>query len=215
MQKWILVFVLLFFPVAVFAAAPKFPTMVKCGGDIYNPKTQGCCGGDVFEKNTQACCGEQKIYTQGSQKCCPEGVVCQGNQRCLPPGEWSSDSQCEDDPNANDDSGALQVTPKTLVTEEDKEFLFKVKAVGKMTLVQVDEGGEKIRYRWEMMDNGLYGDEKAGDNIFSRMISIKERKAGKLYFTVEPNPSRIVSISVQPRPNFLQILSTVWNRINE
>src|SRR3989338_3953477 len=101
MQKWILVFALSFFPMMAFAAALQTPKMAKCGDDLYNSKTQGCCGGDVYEMAAQGCCGGQKIYTQGSQKCCSGGVVCQGNQRCLPPGEWSSGSQCEDDPNLN------------------------------------------------------------------------------------------------------------------
>ena len=161
MQKWILVFALLFFPMAAFAAALQTPKLAKCGDGLYNSETQGCCGGDVYELAAQGCCGGQKIYTQGSQKCCPKGVVCQGNQRCLPPGEWSSGSQCEDDPNADNDgaSGALKIIPKTL--------------------------------------------------------AVKEKKTGKLYFSVEPNPNHIVSISAQPRPDFLQLLSKVWSRIKD
>ncbi len=107
----------------------------------------------------------------------------------------------------------LDVTPKNVLTEEDKEFLFQykppkngnLKIPDKLSLMQLDDSGKTL-YRWEMADNGMYGDKAAGDGIYERTVALKERKPGKLYFAVDRNPKQIISISVEPRPTFIQLV---------
>lgn len=86
-----------------------------------------------------------------------------------------------------------------------------------------------IRYKWELNDQGELGDRKAGDGIYSRVISFKEKKKTTLYFFVSDEiyqkneiprsdmySSDFISyIEIVNRPSFLEMLGIAWDKFTK
>lgn len=136
------------------------------------------------------------------------------------------------------DKDSFKASHDSLFTKESVAITFRVKVIpdaeGKtpdVSLLQVDDQGNKLRYIGIMSDDGVMGDRKAGDGIFSKKINLTEKKAGNVYFaavedrasdvsleTGTPSPEVInryphVKIEVLRRPSFIEAMGRVWNRI--
>ena len=132
---------------------------------------------------------------------------------------------------------SLQLDPTQLITHDDRPILFTAEydpafgpAPKVLTLVQVDEACQEVKYRWKLLDSGTLGDKLAGDGIYSRRVYFKERKPDTLHFTV-PIPSNdpglgggmcgppamdqehVVSLTITQRPTFVELMQRVWDRL--
>lgn len=129
---------------------------------------------------------------------------------------------------------SFQASLEKMYTDDDRMILFTAvvdpsqkNLPDHLLLLQADETGKKVKYRWKMQDNGFLGDKKGGDGIYSRKVEFKESKAGILFFTVAlsselektdtiqyPIPENLkVAVKIIQRPSFLELLGKVWHRL--
>jgi hypothetical protein len=115
--------------------------------------------------------------------------------------------------------GFLVASTNVLVAYLDQEVLFTLKVdcpptqcPEKVELKMLDDKEDDgVKARWPMMDNGLTGDQEAGDKVYSRTVQFKEKKLDTLLFSV--NPTHIVAITVTPRPTLIEILQGIWKKL--
>lgn len=108
-------------------------------------------------------------------------------------------------------------------TQALRQYLDKVPE--QISLIQYEDDGTTVKYRWQLNDRQQHGDKVAGDHIFTAQFQLKKRKAQNLAFHLEAPGMRFVSldddtpaktsVSITPRPTFLDLLHKVWLRITE
>ena len=113
--------------------------------------------------------------------------------------------------------GPLEIFPPVLMTYEDASvrFTLHVDCLEKdcpkgVELVQWEQDGKEAKSRWQLRDDGFYGDSLAGDRIYSRSVAFKESRPGTLKFSVAP--TNYVTLDITPRPSFLEILQRLWEK---
>lgn len=133
----------------------------------------------------------------------------------------------------------FRIFPDYLFTDDDVGVRFTVTVLSQdseikknIVLLEVDESLGKIKYRWPLNDEGIQGDLKSGDGLYSRIIQFKEKRPKQLVFYVledETNKQGFVatetlpSVSAQQRatleirahPTFIDVLKDVWKKIKE
>lgn len=118
------------------------------------------------------------------------------------------------------------VFPSELFAKESSPVIFTVKAQTpdpKLSLLQVDASGKKLRYIGIMTDDGVMGDKIKGDGIYTRKISMTEKGAQKFYYSVidesgsgvpeQVDATRLATVEVLRRPSMLEVLATIWTKI--
>lgn len=85
-----------------------------------------------------------------------------------------------------------------------------------VTIVQYDKDNKTVKYRWDVKDDGLNGDIKANDGIFSQIAYFKSRNAEDILLHIDAaentNLDQIsATIQVVPRPTFAQIMAQLWD----
>ena len=130
----------------------------------------------------------------------------------------------------------FKIEPNSLFVQEERGVLFTAQVGSRSSkkpqalfLLEMDSSGEKIRYHWELKDEGV-GDLKAHDGIYSRKIQFKEKQPKTLHFLVVSelkqedlkkypmNENKLsfalrATLEIKPRPSFIEILSQVWEKI--
>ncbi len=130
------------------------------------------------------------------------------------------------------------VSPTALYTSEEKTLLFTAAVTippelpnATITVLQLNPEQTGIKYRWELVDDGTYGDVQAHDGIYSRKMEFKEYRPTTLQFVValemnqpprrpriDPLPENLrteqhVAVTVTPQPTFVEILRQIWHRL--
>jgi hypothetical protein len=119
------------------------------------------------------------------------------------------------------------VFPKELFVKESSPVLITVSAPSgatQLTLLEVDETGKKLRYIGVMTDDGVMGDKIRGDGVYTRKISVTEKRAKKFYYSVieetaaggvpeQVDPALINSIEIVGRPSMVEVLAIIWDKI--
>lgn len=121
---------------------------------------------------------------------------------------------------------APNVFPKELFVKESSPVIFTVKpdqANDRLTLIEVDEKGKKLRYIGVMTDDGVMGDKIRGDGVYTRKISVTEKKAQLFHYAVveetdagvpdELDPAKTSELRILGRPSMVEVLSSIWARI--
>ena len=123
----------------------------------------------------------------------------------------------------------FKIEPNSLFVGEERGVLFTVRVESQsrqkptsFILLEMDSSGEKVRYRWELKDDGI-GDFKANDAIYSRIIQFKEKQPKALQFLVVPRKDPIkdelntsplrATLEIKARPTFIEVLEGIWERI--
>jgi len=131
---------------------------------------------------------------------------------------------------------SLRISNPSLFVEEDLGVLFAfrpslpISVNEKAILLEIKDS--KIRYRWDLLDNGTLGDQIAGDGIWSRRIQFKEKKITILDFLAlsaseeqiqmslspgSPAPTdqhiEKVSLEIKARPTFIDIIKGIFRKI--
>lgn len=133
----------------------------------------------------------------------------------------------------------FKIEPNSLFVDQEGSILFSVQVDSSQVkpemvyLIEIDKKGELIRYHWPLKDDGSFGDLKAGDGVYSRVIQFKEKRSTQLRFLVtasqdeekmkqhlkieELNSSSILKadLEITPRPSFLEIMAQIWKKIKE
>lgn len=133
----------------------------------------------------------------------------------------------------------FKLLPSSLFVDQEGIVLFAVRAQNPsldpaevISLIELDKSGEKPKHRWILEDNGILGDRKAQDQIYSREIQFKEKYPRKIEFIVaavkEKDPTQLptltveeiqkaprVSLQIQMRPTFIDLMRQVWRRIKD
>jgi hypothetical protein len=101
-----------------------------------------------------------------------------------------------------------------------------------LVLVQVGPDYLIERYFGVLNDQGVMGDRKSADGVYSRKVQFKERKPRSLQFAVFfddgnsgvhrgdviPEQHRIplqqsVSFNIKARPNFIDVMGEIWKKL--
>ncbi len=125
----------------------------------------------------------------------------------------------------------LEVSDEFVYAKEGKKLTITAKVTGtpKLSLVQVDENGNRLRFLGVMTDRGaIPGAAEAGSqpgtvttHSYFRKIQIQEREPGRLHFVVvndlelesfRPAARPEVVVEVLERPSFLQVLKGIWKK---
>lgn len=130
--------------------------------------------------------------------------------------------------------GPLELFPSSLYTDDDVKVVFSVKVEGlpdpnfSLTLAEVDQSGEKIRFTWPLTDDGNNGDDQAHDGIYSRKVQFKEGRPKTLSFLVttdppeglktfgklpEVSPSQKATLEFKPRPSMIEVLGQIFRKL--
>lgn len=121
----------------------------------------------------------------------------------------------------------LKVDPDRLYTLDDKAVLFTTKftpppGVGRLAVVQLTETGQIKKHLGFLNDDGVLGDSKKQDGIWSRRVRFKGHTASKLQLALawestatSANSQYLAKNELEfiRRPNFPQLLSQVWHRL--
>lgn len=128
----------------------------------------------------------------------------------------------------------LQSDIQSLFTEDEKGIRFtlsptpaqKQNLSSRLSLFWVDSSGKEIKYLGLLNDEGLFGDRKAGDGVYSRKVEFKQHRPRTLYFAwthEDPaQPARLtrpistdelIKIEVLQRPTFVEIVKRIWSRL--
>lgn len=151
---------------------------------------------------------------------------------------WGAIMTCAADIIAAVPIHGVTVTPTQLFTSEEKALLFTAAVHGSadhapvtIVLLQLDASGESIVHRWNMRDDGTFGDRAAGDGIYSRKVEFKPYRPVPLHFAVYPErqeaplrprdrvPSdlvedqQFVGVEVVAQPTFLELMSRIWHTL--
>lgn len=131
---------------------------------------------------------------------------------------------------------SFQISPIYLFTDDDVGVKFAVTVLSQgseipknISLMEVDEEKEKIKYRWPLNDDGTQGDVKAGDGVYSRNIQFKEKRPKKIVFYVleeqESSQGKVSEslpsvssaqrsvLEIRAHPTMIDILKDVWNKV--
>lgn len=111
------------------------------------------------------------------------------------------------------------IHPTTILTEEDHGVLMSVKlscaassCPEHVELVQWEDAAQKeVKFRWQLNDTALYGDQKAGDHIYSQQVFLKKHAPTTLYFTAAGTYQGQVQVTA--RPTFIEGLKQIFEKI--
>lgn len=125
-------------------------------------------------------------------------------------------------------SSTLTTLPDSLFAKESSPVVFKFDSNSihpkpsehtQYMLVQLLPDG-KERTVGLLSDDGVLGDSKKGDGIYSRKVQLYERKGGILRFQVvtwekgeEKRLGELAELQVHSHPVLQDLLATIWNRI--
>ena len=128
------------------------------------------------------------------------------------------------------------IVPNRLFVDEDSKVLFAVESPNTpsnqtITLVELDESGTKVKFRWQLTDDGTQRDWKSGDHIFSRRIQFKEKRPRTLIFRVVDESAESLpadsqtpptvptnqqaTLVIEARPTMIDILKDVYRKMKE
>ncbi len=109
----------------------------------------------------------------------------------------------------------LHCKPQTLVANYESPITCTAhgfdQSASPPILIQLDDNGQ-VKYRWEMNDTGMLGDNTAHDGIYSRRIFFKEAHAGTLTFALQNNPLATTTLTITGQPSFVEMLYNIWLR---
>jgi hypothetical protein len=81
-----------------------------------------------------------------------------------------------------------------------------------MALLAFPFVGEEVTFI--LNDDGVFGDRKAGDGIFSRSVLFKENLTKTIQLHLE-GQAETLALTVKPRPTLQEIISNIWSRMRE
>ena len=128
-------------------------------------------------------------------------------------------------PEIDDIITSLTISPEAIFTKESTAI--KVFAAinpkideldrPKFAVVETDAQGQVLRPLGPMMDDGIMGDQTAGDHTYTRKIQMSEKKAGPRYFTVVEETTgrklKTIELKVIGRPSFIQMVKQGWDHL--
>lgn len=79
-------------------------------------------------------------------------------------------------------------------------------------LLRTDRNHDKIVA--VLNDDGVFGDRKAGDGIFSRSILFKENLTKTIQLHLE-GQTETLALTVKARPTLQEIISNIWSRMRD
>lgn len=128
----------------------------------------------------------------------------------------------------------VKITPDRLFTGEEKSLLITaaVSTPEPMTvaLLHLTPDRTRIAHRWEMTDDGTFGDAQANDGIYSRKVEFNPYRPTPIVFAVRPEygihriapgdsvpddvqAAHIASVTVAAQPTFVEVLRRIWRKI--
>lgn len=120
---------------------------------------------------------------------------------------------------ANAAEEVFTINPNTILTEEDHGVLMSVavqcqagSCPQSVELVQWEDASQKeVKFRWQLNDAALYGDQKAGDHIYSQQVFLKKHAPTTLFFTAAGTYQGQVTVTA--RPTFVEGLKQVFSKL--
>lgn len=119
--------------------------------------------------------------------------------------------------------GEVTAVPAALFRKESTAVVFQyVSPIGHLAhrplLAQIDEQGHPILRLGVLGDDGLLGDQKAGDGVYSRKFQLNQKKAGVVYYQIQDGQTEAalsapLAIEVVRHPAFQELLSQIWKGI--
>lgn len=128
----------------------------------------------------------------------------------------------------------VQVTPDHLFTGEEKS-LFITAAVTTpesttIALLHLTPDRATVAHRWDMTDDGTFGDLHARDGIYSRKVEFKPYTPLPIHFAVYPefgdaavrphdhapadlDDQQCATVAVAAQPTFVELLSHIWHKL--
>ncbi len=114
---------------------------------------------------------------------------------------------------------AFTINPSSILTEEDHGVLMTVavqcqagSCPQSVELVQWEDASQKeVKFRWQLNDTALYGDQKAGDHIYSQQVFLKKHAPTTLFFTAAGTYQGQVTVTA--RPTFVEGLKQVFSKL--
>lgn len=117
---------------------------------------------------------------------------------------------------------ALRVEPESVFTHDDVKVLFVIPYDSKeeLFLYRTDAEGNPLKLLATLNDAGAQGDARKDDQVFTRRLQFKESKPKTIYFKIfdqaqRPITHQVATLTVTPRPTFVQTLERVWSRIRQ
>jgi len=120
----------------------------------------------------------------------------------------------------------LKVNPTQLFVKEDRDLVFEAKVpVEKkqnVNLAEINSTTQIVKFHWAMNDEGILGDLKKGDGIFSRKVEFKEKRPQTLMFGIYfgndvpakiEDKTRTAEVSIIQRPNFIELVKQTFSKI--
>lgn len=128
----------------------------------------------------------------------------------------------------------VNVTPDHLFTGEEKSLIITaaVTIPEPMTiaLLHLTPDRATVAHRWDMTDDGTFGDLHAHDGIYSRKVEFKPYKPLPIHFVVypefgdtvvrprDPVPAELddqqyATVAVAAQPTFVELLSQIWHKL--
>lgn len=137
---------------------------------------------------------------------------------------------------ASSDFEEVQVHPEKVFTRESTHVVIRakqssesLKRVGKLSgeslsrfeVVEIDSQGKKIKTIGLMTDDGVMGDRRAGDGIYTRKFQVYEKKVGTHRYAIVKNsdsevfdhPEAEVQIKVIGRPSMISAFGEAIGKI--
>lgn len=128
----------------------------------------------------------------------------------------------------------VKVTPDHLFTGEEKSLLITAAVTlpepMHIALLHLTPDRATVAHRWNMTDDGTFGDLHAHDGIYSRKVEFKPYKPLPIHFVVYPEFGGIVvqprgpvpadlddqqcaTVAVAAQPTFVELLSHIWHTL--
>lgn len=117
------------------------------------------------------------------------------------------------------------VTPDFLFSREAKWVTFELEAKelspadgARLELIEVASDGSKKRTLGPLIDEGVFGDKKKGDQVYSRRFKLTEETPGLRVFEARVggrplSPPGRLELEVVARPTFQEAVRSAWKRV--
>lgn len=128
----------------------------------------------------------------------------------------------------------VKVTPDHLFAGEEKSLVITaaitIPEPMTIALLHLTPDRVSIAHRWDMTDDGTFGDQHAHDGIYSRKVEFKPYKSQPIHFAVYPefrdavirprdrvptdlDDQQCATVAVAAQPTFVELLSHIWHTL--